>query len=112
MVAYLIKSEKPITRQEGDTPAPIVFVVPDSLNMSGYQVKFEVRNASLRRVMLKSTEDGSITVDGQMISIPLLESDTKGKPGNHRWEMQFYNNNPVIITTGRGPFVIINESIR
>ena len=112
MATYLIKSEKTITRQEGDTPAPVVFVVPDSLNMSGYHVKFEVRNASLRRIISKSTEDGSISVDGQVISIPLLESDTKGNPGTHRWEMQFFNNTPEIITTGRGPFLIINEYIR
>lgn len=112
MHAYLIKSEKTITRQEGDCPAPIVMIVPDVVDMLNYNVKFEVHNSSMRRIISKSTEAGTVTVDGQTITIPLTEADTKGRPGKHKWEIQFYNNTPEIITAGRGPFVVTNENIK
>lgn len=111
MPTYLIKKEKPITRQEGDT-AEVVVVVPDVIDMGSYEVQFKVTDSSRRAVFSKSSGAGTITVSGQTVTIPIAADDTKRKPGKHSWEMQITNNTPEVITIGRGPFVIVGEMIR
>ena len=110
MATYLIKRELTITRQEGDT-ADVVIVAPDVLDMDLYDVQFKVVDSSRRPVMNKTTAGGTITKDGQTITIPLLTADTKNKAGKHSWEMQITTETEVI-TIGRGPFIIISETIR
>jgi hypothetical protein len=110
MATYLIKREITITRQEGDT-ADVVIVVPDVIDMGNYEAHFSVKDNSRRTVMNKETGNGTAYVSGQTITIPLAATDTKNKPGKHRWELQLTNETEVI-TIGRGNFVIVNEIIR
>lgn len=112
MPRYLVKTEILITVQEGDTPAPVEFIVPDILDMSTYHIRFKVFGTNRQTIFTKTDEDSSITVTGQLISIPMLVSDTTGKSDTHRWEAELYNNTPEIITIGRGPFVIKGQNIK
>jgi len=111
MATYIIKREKAITRQAGDYPAPIVVVVPESIDMTDYDAQFKVIASSRRTIFSKTTSGGTITKDGQTLTIPLTEADTKGKNGSHTWEMQITKTGEVI-TIGRGKFTILNEKIR
>jgi hypothetical protein len=114
MATYLIKSEKTITRQEGDT-ADIVMVVPAALDMDLYpDVIFLVVNSDAETVFQKDTIESTptITVIDQTITIPLLDTDTKGYAGEHRWELQVADfSTPDIRTIGRGDFIINAEII-
>jgi len=111
MATYLIKKEKTITRQEGDT-ADIVIVVPDVLDMANYDAEFKVFSTQRRELISKKTAAGSAAKDGQTITIPLASADTKGQAGKHRWEMQLVNDTPEVITVGRGAFIIEREYVR
>jgi len=108
MATYLIAREITITRQEGDV-ADIVITVPAILSMTGRTVKFEVRNAN-GSVQLAKT-GSSLTVTGQIISIPLLPADTEGKPGKFTWECEISDANGPI-TIGKGAFVIVKTDIK
>lgn len=110
MTTYLIKREISITRQEGDT-ADVVVVVPEILDMNSYSAQFQVRDTNRRTLFNKSSEDGTIQISGQTITIPLLPEDTKNRPGKHRWELQIASQTQ-LITIGRGNFSIIHEIIR
>jgi hypothetical protein len=115
MATYLIKREKPLTRQEGDFPAPIQFTVPGpdpGIDMSLFDLEFKVVDNSRRTVFHKKSADGDLTIDGQLVTIPLTETDTKRKPGKHKWEAQIKNGTTELITIGRGPFTIIPEGIK
>jgi hypothetical protein len=109
MTTYLIKAQITITRQEGDT-ADIVITVPALLSMTGYEAQFKVYNTAGQAVLSKASP-ATITVDGQIITIPLLAADTKGKPGTHKWELQIAKTGSVI-TIGKGQFVIVSELIK
>jgi hypothetical protein len=111
MATYLIKKEITITRQEGDS-ADIVIVVPNVIDMSLYDAQFQVRDTTLRRLIISKTSNAGISIAGQTLTIPLATDDTKNKAGKHRWELQLSNNTPEIITIGRGTFIIVNELIR
>lgn len=111
MATYLIKKEYDITRQEGDT-ADVVIVVPDVIDMQNYDVQFSVKSNMGVTIFDKKTADGTITVAGQTITIPLLATDTKDNPGKYRWELQISNNTPEVITIGRGVFLIVRELIK
>lgn len=110
MATYLIGSEIHISRQEGDT-ADIVLVVPSVLDLSNFtEVKFQVKNAT-KTIISKSLTGTTISVSDQTITIPLLTTDTKSKPGVHRWELEISNDTPEVITIARGNFTIVKEII-
>lgn len=111
MATYLIKSEKSITRQEGDT-ADIVFVIPDIFDLSLYKFDFRVYDANNRTLISKNTVAAGIIKNQQTITIPLLVTDTKGKSGKHGWELEISNDMPEVITIGKGPFIILSERIK
>jgi len=114
MATYLISSEITITRQEGDT-ADIVFTGPGAsvIDFTNYtEVTFAVKTNGQTAVFEKSISEGTISKNEQVITIPLLSADTKGKAGTHRWEMQISNATPEIITIGKGRFVITSEIIK
>jgi hypothetical protein len=110
MATYLVRAQKTITRHEGDI-ADISFIVPEILSLTGYGVRFHVKDSSGRSIMRKDTADGTITVAGQTANIALLPADTKGKAGTHKWEAELYNQSGPI-TIGYGPFVINAELIK
>jgi hypothetical protein len=113
MATYLIKAEKTITRQEGDT-ADIVLVVPVALDMDLYpDVIFWVVDTEGTKIMEKNSMDSdpAITVTDQTITIPITISDTTGHPGEFRWELQIGNDTPEVITIGRGDFIIVEQII-
>lgn len=111
MATYLVQSSISITRHEGDI-ADVVFTIPNPpLDITGYGVRFWVKDSSGRTIIRKDTVDATITVAGQLVTIPLLPADTKGHAGKHSWESEIYDiNGP--ITIGYGPFVINAELIR
>lgn len=107
MPTYLIKSDITITRQEGDV-ADIVITVPVLLSMTGKTAKFSVFDTNNKAIIAKTT--GTLTIDGQVITIQLLPADTLRKAGKHRWELEVVDANGPI-TIGRGPFVIVKTDI-
>ena len=107
MTTYLIAREIPITRQEGDV-ADIVITVPAVLSLVGKKVRFQVRDINGRVIMDK--KDAGLTIDGQVISIPLYPDDTTRRAGKHRWELEVSDDNGPI-TIGKGPFIIISTDI-
>lgn len=110
MATYIISKEIDLTRQEGDT-ADIVFVVPATLDMGLFtEVKFLAVKRGVDTID-KSVSDGTITVDGQTITIPLLIADTKSKSGEHKWELEVSNDTPEIITIGKGLLTVTKELI-
>ena len=110
MPTYLIKKAINITRQEGDS-ADISFVVPEILNLALYDAKFNVTTKLRNVILYKSSLDGTIAINGQTVTIPLLPDDTKHKTGNYLWELELSNENENI-TIGKGSFFIISEIIR
>jgi len=104
MATYLIANEITITRQAGDL-ADITFTVPDVLSMSGKTAKFEVIDKNRKTILKKVSPD--ITISGQVITIPLIPSDTQNYPGTHYWELKV----STPITIGHGSFVITKTII-
>lgn len=108
MATYLIKSEKSITRQEGDS-ADIIVNVPALFPLVGASVRFGVYDNSGIRKIYKSGD--AITIEAQKITIPLLPADTKGLPNSLVWEMEVEIAGNVY-TIGRGKFIIIKGYMR
>jgi len=110
MATYLIAREITIKRQEGDV-ADVTFTVPSVLSMTDKGATFQVRNSGGRILMSKTNTDSTLTINGQVIYIPLLPADTLRKDGVHRWELQIDTTGGPI-TAGRGNFEIIKETVR
>jgi hypothetical protein len=110
MPTFLVERPITITRQEGDL-ADIVFTIPAILDTADYGIRFSVKDDKGRTVLKKDTAENDITVQYQKVTIPLLPADTKGKPGNHKWEVEIYKDNGPI-TIGYGPFAITPELIK
>lgn len=111
MPTYIIDREIAITRQEADT-ADVVFTVPDLLDMSRFsEVRFQVANSMRSNVLKKSLTEGSLSLQGQVITVPLQSADTKGKSGKFKWELEISNATEVI-TIGRGDFIVVPQQIR
>lgn len=120
-MAYIVSKEIAITRHEGDT-SEIQIIVPDVLPMSNFtEVIFQARENLVESgkiikgagslVFEKKKSTGGILVDGQSIRIIIDSIDTKGKSGNHSWELEISNDDPEIITIGKGIFKITREII-
>lgn len=108
MTTYLTKTNKALTRQEGDN-ASIVFIVPDILPLTGRTATFKAVD-SRNRTTLSKTFGSGLSISGQQISITLLPDDTKGHAGSHRWELEL--STPQVITIARGSLTIIPEIIK
>jgi 2-keto-4-pentenoate hydratase/2-oxohepta-3-ene-1,7-dioic acid hydratase in catechol pathway len=104
MATYLIANEIDITRQEGDT-ADIVFTVPETLSITGATAIFQVTDAKGNIIMTKTP-----TPVGQVITVPLAPTDTKGYYGSKLWELQITKSGS-IYTIGKGNFIIVKERI-
>jgi hypothetical protein len=110
MPTYLVERAIAITRQEGDL-ADIIFTIPDVLSTTDYDVRFLVKGNNGRTIVKKDTASDDIIVSEQTVTIPILPSDTKGKPGNHKWELELYKSDGPI-TIGYGMFSITPELIK
>lgn len=115
MDTFLIKTEKIITRQEGDTAGISILVPspPNGIDLTNYDVTFVVVNSDGTEIIRKDTISSvaEITIDNQTINIPLYIEDTTGYAGEHRWELQLNNSTPEVITIGRGDFIIVAQII-
>lgn len=108
--SYIIEKRIPLPpRQEGDT-GQIQFEVPEEIPMAGRTVTFLVVSRLGDEIMRKVSPT-TITLSGQVITIPLLPADTKGKSGTHQWEMEFTGMGETI-TVGHGDITITKELIR
>ena len=98
-----------LTRQEGDD-SDVVFIVPaEALTLTvDTTAIFQVK--SIKEV-IQFTKSSTINITSQTITIPFIPSDTKGKSGNHRWELQVTDDSFVIKTIGGGMFRIRKELI-
>lgn len=105
MATYIVKNWKKITRQEGNT-ADIVFIIPNIIPLSNAAIKFTVVNACFIKVIEKN--NSGMVIEGQKITIPLLENDTKSKDHICVWQLDVTKNNETI-TIGKGDFVIIKN---
>lgn len=111
MDTYLIEDDTALVRQEGDT-ADLEIEVPNILDMTLFD---EVKFLAVRRgvnTIEKSLSSGTITVNGQIVHMLFNEEDTKGKAGEHRWEIEASNTTPRrVVTFARGELEIIKERI-
>jgi len=105
--SYIIKNEIEIRRQEGDT-GNITIIIPEQIDLDGMVPILHVVDRKLNTIFKK--EDSDWSINDQTISCSLLPTDTRGKSGNHKWELQLQSLNEVI-TVGRGNFLIIKEII-
>lgn len=111
MSAYIVTEKILIKRQEGDYPATIKIVVPESIDMSLYtEVKFCVFTEADVLVFSKTITNSGVEVTGQDIDVTLTASDTIGKSGKHKWECEISNSNEAI-TIGEGIFMIKKQLI-
>ena len=112
MTAYKITEKITITRQEGDYPATITIVVPESLSLTGItEIKFNVYDSENTLIFSRTySESGGITVSDQTISVALLAIDTLGYSGRQKWELEITNTGEVI-TIGEGVFIIKKQLI-
>ena len=108
MATYLIENDFQITRQEGDI-ADIVFVVQNTLLLTGMTVKFQVFN-SKGEILIDKVSPTNITVVSQQITIPLLQADTQSLKGSMTWECELTGTGKRI-TIGKGIFLLVNTRI-
>jgi len=115
MDTFLIKTEKTITRQEGDTAGISILVPtpPNGIDLDTYDATFVVVNSDGVEIIRKESFSSvpGITITDQTIDIPLYVDDTTTYAGEHRWELQLSNATPEVITIGRGDFIIIAQII-
>lgn len=104
MATYLIKQEKQITRQEGDT-ADVVFTLPEFIDPNDYEIKFSVfSNVSQGTLMFSKSEE--ITIEDQKITVPILPEDTLSQEGDKYWELSI-SKESAKHTIGKGKFKIV-----
>lgn len=104
MATYLIKQEKQITRQEGDT-ADVVFTLPELINPSEYEIKFSVfSNVAQGTLLFEKQEE--ITIEEQVVTVPILPADTLHQEGDRYWELSI-SNESAKHTIGKGKFKIV-----
>ena len=108
MSTYLIENQFPITRQQGDI-SDVVFVLQNTLPLTGMTVKFQVRN-SRGDLLLDKVSPTNITVVGQQITIPLLKVDTETLKGTLTWECEITKEG-TRITIGQGEFIVVKTYI-
>jgi hypothetical protein len=108
MSTYLIKEDFTITRQQGDI-SDVVFVLQNTLPLTGLTVKFHVFNTK-DECLLAKISPTDITVLGQQITIPLLKDDTETLKGTLRWECELTSSTKRI-TIGKGAFVVVKTHI-
>lgn len=102
----ILAADIDIVRQEGDT-SKLEIEIPELITLPGRSIHFEVFDKAGNTIFKKTTWN----VSGQQIDCEILESDTKGKAGNHRHEMEIFDSN-VVYTIMRGSFDIIPERIK
>jgi hypothetical protein len=109
MSTYLIQEPFTITRQAGDI-SDVVFVLQNTLSLSGKTVKFQVRS-SRGVLIIDKVSPTNITVLSQTITIPLLAADTYGYKGTYSWELEISASTTFKSTIGFGDFIIIKTTI-
>ena len=108
MSTYLIENQFAITRQQGDI-SDIVFVLQNTLPLTGMTVKFQVRNTK-NELLIDKVSPTNITVVGQQITIPLLKVDTETLKGTLNWECEITKEG-TRITIGQGEFIVVKTYI-
>jgi len=104
MATFLIKKEKTITRQQGDT-SDVTFVFPDVINPEDFSIKFSVwSNVSQGTLLFEKTQD-DMEIGEQTVAIPIDREDTVTVNGDRYWELVIYNEH-VTHTIGKGTFKI------
>lgn len=105
MPTYLIKKEKTIIRQQGDT-SDITFVFPEIINPEEYDINFSVySNVSQGTLVFQKTQD-DMEIAEQRVTIPIDREDTATVSGERYWELVIYNEH-VTHTIGKGTFKIV-----
>lgn len=107
MATYLKGQSPEIIRQEGDD-ADITFIIPDIIDTNGATLKFQVfRSYDSTPILSKE-----IVMTGQQATIILDKTDTKGKSGNHQYEIELTLSNGKVVTVARNTFNIKSELIK
>lgn len=77
--------------QEGNRADIGVEVDVTKLSLTGLAASCELREKTGKLLWRKKTADSTMTIAGQLVTIPLAPADTKGKPGVHNFEIDFLN---------------------
>lgn len=106
MARYLVKeATKLMPLQAGDYPQPLVFIVPDVLDMTGHGVSFIMEDHDNNEIINKNSTGQYVIIDGQNITINFTEADTKHRQGVFDWVLKVTMPDEVI-TVGYGTIQI------
>lgn len=95
--------------QEGNLQG-FEFDVDASFDMTQVgDITLEVRTTSGRAIIQKSEANGTITRNGQTVSITFLPADTKGRAGSYFYEIDFKNLSGQPFVTMGGKFIVNPE---
>jgi DUF4097 and DUF4098 domain-containing protein YvlB len=103
MDSFNIRKEIKLVRQVGDTGS-IEFIVPTIIPLAGKTVELKIFYQD-DVILDKSTTNGTITVQGQKVSISLSVGDVPEK-GSFHWTLKIKTQNQ-ITTIGKGTFDIV-----
>jgi len=95
--------------QEGNL-ASIDLEMDSSFPMTNISVTMEARDSSGRLIIQKSSSEGTITISGQDITIPILPDDTKRRAGKYNYEIDFINDSSQPFATIGGVLTVNSET--
>jgi hypothetical protein len=95
--------------QEGNLGS-IDLEMDSSFPMTNVAVTMEVRDSANRIIMQKSSSGGTISIDGQNITIPILPDDTKRRAGRYNYEIDFINESSQPFATIGGALIVNAET--
>ena len=109
-MATYIPEKADLVKIEGNT-FDIIITFPTILDLSLFdEIILQIRNAGVLLVQ-KLLSDGTIIRTGQKITAKFTENDTLGKAGEHKWEIEFRNDTPEVITGCYGSIKINSKLI-
>lgn len=104
----IIAANIDITIQEGNT-ALLEIEFPEIFNIVTLNIHFEAFNSSGKSIIKKLNEDWQVA--GQTIKTKITETETRGKSGTHRYELQLWNSS-VIYSTIEGNVIVKPQRIK
>lgn len=105
MTTFLIKKEKTIIRQQGDT-SDVTFVFPEVIPPADYSIRFAVWSNVSQGTLLFEKTNNNLQIDGQSVTVPIAPEDTAEISGERYWELTI-SNDVRKHTIGKGTFKIV-----
>lgn len=105
MATFLIKKEKTITRQQGDT-SDVTFVFPDVIPPAAYSINFSVWSNASQGDLLFEKDQSQMQIEEQTVTVPISREETSGISGERYWELRIFNEH-TSHTIGKGIFKVL-----